>query len=608
MAKKLKVGDRIQKYRITKVFGPGAMAISYAAATDAGVPVFFKQYKSPAVTVEWYREYVRYQKELNRRIAESAARNYCVRALEAFEAVWGGRNYFQVFELIQNGEDLGGIFETEAAAAGTHAMPVPFPARLWEQHLIWSKVFMSGINSLHAAKIAHTDLKPDNAFLIEDPSIGAGYQLKLIDLDFSVLTDQAAPWHGKQGYVGTDNYRSPEHFTPGATPGAASDVFTCGLILYQLLAGRHPYWSEDQDEYAKKVMSYSAPRPVLGGTVPAPASNAAIAEIIYRCLAPKPGDRPTAAEVRDVLTGRAGAAPTATTTAASRKPMTTTPDDAGSTPAPAGTAATPADGTLSPIAPIDPTAAPDVAASDDAALPAPVEAPPVDTAPPVDAGLGEPALADAAPADAAPVDAAPVDAAPADASAPLTDETLPFPDAPPAWSDEPAAPAAEAPMVTDAPEIAPIGIDAPASDAVPADAAPAADAGIVEAPVDTPPALVPAAAPAPAAPSGAPLRADRIQLTSESGHTISVGVRTPLGKHIVRQFGEDSVVWDTEQCTLERGADGSWQVVPKDGTTNETLLNGATITSAQPLHEGDVIAVGRMAKGISKLPLTVRSA
>ncbi|HYW07046.1 MAG TPA: protein kinase, partial [Longimicrobium sp.] len=456
MAKKLKVGDRIQKYRITKVFGPGAMAISYAAATDAGIPVFFKQYKSPAVTLDWYREYVRYQKELNRRVAESGARNYCVRALDAFEAVWGGRNYFAVYELIQNGEDLGGIFEREAAAAGTHAAPVPFPARLWEQHLIWSKVFMSGINALHAAKIAHTDLKPDNAFLIEDPSIGAGYQLKLIDLDFSVLTDVPAPWHGKQGYIGTDNYRSPEHFTPGATPGAASDVFTCGLILYQLLAGHHPYWSEDQGDYVKKALSYSAPRPVLGGTMPAPANNAAVAEILYRCLAPKPGDRPTAAEVRDVLTGRAGAIPTVTTTAASRKPMTTTPDDAGSTPAPgatpAGTPTPPADGTLSPVAPIDPTAAPDVAASNEAALAdaaPPIEAPPTDSAPPVDAGLGEAAPVDAAPpaptdgappVDAAPVETAPVDvappvdAAPADTSAPHTDDTLPFPDAPPAWT------------------------------------------------------------------------------------------------------------------------------------------------------------------------------
>ena len=99
----------------------------------------------------------------------------------------------------------------------------------------------------------HADLKPANAYLIEDPTIGSGYQLKLIDMDFSLLADRRAPWHGHQGYVGTDNYRSPEHLARGSVPGLASDVFTCGLMLYELLAGEHPYWSDDQAEYAKQV-------------------------------------------------------------------------------------------------------------------------------------------------------------------------------------------------------------------------------------------------------------------------------------------------------------------------------------------------------------------
>ncbi len=314
MAKKLKEGDEINGYRITRVFGPGAMAISYAAQSPTGQKVFFKQYKSPAVTVEWYRDYVRYQRELHRRVEEGPARNYCVRTIDAFEAVWGGRNYFQVFEFVENGADLAGIFEREREANGGRSPSVPFPnPRMWEQHVIWAKVLMSGINTLHAAKIAHTDLKPENAYLLEDRSIAAGFQLKLIDLDFSVLTDQPAPWHGHQGYVGTDNFRSPEHFTRGAVPGTASDVFTCGLILYQLLAGRHPYWSEDQAEYSGKALAHAAERPVLGGVMPAPASNEAVADVLHRCLAPRPEDRPTAAEVRDVLTGRAGAAPRVST-------------------------------------------------------------------------------------------------------------------------------------------------------------------------------------------------------------------------------------------------------------------------------------------------------
>ena len=56
---------------------------------------------------------------------------------------------------------------------------------------------------------------PANALLIKDPSLSAGYELKLIDMDFSLLADRKAPWHGYQAYIGTDNYRSPEHLTRG---------------------------------------------------------------------------------------------------------------------------------------------------------------------------------------------------------------------------------------------------------------------------------------------------------------------------------------------------------------------------------------------------------
>ncbi len=106
---------------------------------------------------------------------------------------------------------------------------------------------------------------------------------------------------------------------------------------------------------------------------------------------------------------------------------------------------------------------------------------------------------------------------------------------------------------------------------------------------------------------GAPIRSERIRLVGETGEALTMGTRTPLGKHMVRQFGPDFNVWDAEQCALERGADGTWQVVPVPGTTNETLLNGETLTAARPLRDGDVIAVGRAAKGIAKLPLTARA-
>ena len=205
MAKKLKVGDSVRGYRVTKVFGPGMMAISYGAEAPGGEKVFLKQYKSPSPAVVWYRQFVDYQHELSSRVRSGKAANYAVRLIETFEEVWGGRTYFAAYEFVEHGLDLEHMLEEERE---THKRTKVAPTRnaaVWARHITWAKVFMAAIAALHESKIVHADLKPANAFLIQDPALESGYQLKLIDMDFSLLADRRAPWHGYQGYVGTDN-------------------------------------------------------------------------------------------------------------------------------------------------------------------------------------------------------------------------------------------------------------------------------------------------------------------------------------------------------------------------------------------------------------------
>src|SRR6187402_243204 len=126
MAKKLKVGDSIRGYRIVKVFGPGMMAISYAAQTSSGEKVFFKQYKSPAPTVVWYKPFVAYQRELSSRIRNGKASHFAVGQLDAFEERWGGPCYFQAYEFVENGADLQQVIEKEREQ---HRLTKSAPAR-----------------------------------------------------------------------------------------------------------------------------------------------------------------------------------------------------------------------------------------------------------------------------------------------------------------------------------------------------------------------------------------------------------------------------------------------------------------------------------------------
>ncbi|MBN2584456.1 MAG: protein kinase [Planctomycetes bacterium] len=295
MAKMAKPGDAIRGYRIIELIHKGAMATSYAATAPDGQKVFFKQYKSPSVTVDWYRGYVAYQNELKRRVESTPLVNFTYRMVDFFEADFGPRTFFQVFEFVRGGMDMEKVLDTMRRRRSPEA---------WDQVVILAKIMMNAVATMHDTKIVHCDLKPANIQLFPDKSIAAGYHLKLIDMDFSILSDRRAPWHGHNAYVGSPCYFSPEHLR-GEVPLPASDVFTCGLILYELLSGRHPYRSDDDDQaYVDGVLGYKAPRPELLGTMVAPATNEDTSEAIYRCLSPDPGQRPTARELNLILNGR----------------------------------------------------------------------------------------------------------------------------------------------------------------------------------------------------------------------------------------------------------------------------------------------------------------
>jgi serine/threonine protein kinase len=204
------------------------------------------------------------------------------------------KTFHQVFEFIDNGKPLTKFIE-ELEALG--------PVAQWDQRVRFARVMMMGIQALHGQKIVHTDLKPDNLLLIPNPHAPGEYHLKIIDLDWSIFADQRAPWHGEdgQGYVGTPMYMSPEHVS-GRVPDERSDVFTCALMLGELLGGGHPF--ARVTSYPEAIKRGGFERFRLGQAVPKVENTAYLEELVNRALSPDAADRPTAAELRDALFGK----------------------------------------------------------------------------------------------------------------------------------------------------------------------------------------------------------------------------------------------------------------------------------------------------------------
>lgn len=287
MAIKLKPGAKVSGYEVVRELSNGAFAISYEAKDQHGQRVFFKNYKSPSPLVPWFKGFVDHQGELKRRVeSDPALKDRCYRFVEFFTH---GPSYCQVFEFIDQGMALTECIERKDAFD-------------WGKMVVFAKVMMFAIKYLHTVNIVHTDLKPDNIMLIPDTGVAMGYKLRLVDMDWAILSDKRAPWHGVQGYIGTPGYQSPEHLK-GEIPLEASDIFTCGIMLSEMLGEGHPY-SGSADDLHNAVLSERYRPFRLAGKLPKVEDHEFVERVINACFSADHTKRPTASQIAEALAGK----------------------------------------------------------------------------------------------------------------------------------------------------------------------------------------------------------------------------------------------------------------------------------------------------------------
>lgn len=142
-----------------------------------------------------------------------------------------------------------------------------------------------GLSVLHRAGFIHGDVKPANVFLTSPG------KAKLIDLGFTHKPGELKPWAEKGHVIGTANYLAPEIAVLPPEDDYASDLFSLGVMIFELLTGRLPYPGRSTGEVVRKR------RTCEPAQLPAGIWPKGLSELILRLTNPKPNLRPSAKQI-----------------------------------------------------------------------------------------------------------------------------------------------------------------------------------------------------------------------------------------------------------------------------------------------------------------------
>jgi serine/threonine-protein kinase len=147
---------------------------------------------------------------------------------------------------------------------------------------------LSALEHAHSRKVIHRDIKPENIYILPDKTV------KLTDFGIARLTEEASVTASGQIF-GTPSYMSPEQIK-GGDVDHRTDIFSTGVMLYEMLSGRKPFQGDSIASITYSIMNNTAP-PLSG--FPGELEHA-----VFRALDKNPSNRyPDAASMkRDLKT------------------------------------------------------------------------------------------------------------------------------------------------------------------------------------------------------------------------------------------------------------------------------------------------------------------
>lgn len=256
------------RYRIDRLIGRGAMAEVFRATEldDHGNP-------GRVVAVKIMAQQVSTNPNARERFAREARVQAMVQHRNVASLLGSGftaeREAYLVLELLR-GRSLRSVIKAEGLVAPRRAA-----SYMWQA--------LQGLAAVHAAGVLHRDLKPANIML--EPVSGGGDRITLIDFGFASL-DGSAKLTQQGTVVGSLTYMAPERLR-GETPDERADLYSLGVVLFELLTGAPPYAAEDDLDLIDLHLNGPMPRlydPSAGITQP-------LVEVVRTALGKQAADR-----------------------------------------------------------------------------------------------------------------------------------------------------------------------------------------------------------------------------------------------------------------------------------------------------------------------------
>lgn len=148
----------------------------------------------------------------------------------------------------------------------------------------------------HAKNILHRDLKPQNVMLVPDSHVSLGERAKLLDFGLAKVSEEAGGVEvltQSNMLIGTPLYMSPEQCAGTGGIDDKTDVYSLGVMLYEMLCGKQPFTGRGAGlVMAMHITQTPEPLHNLVPMIPVPA-----ADLIHRMLAKRKDERPTMLQV-----------------------------------------------------------------------------------------------------------------------------------------------------------------------------------------------------------------------------------------------------------------------------------------------------------------------